>query len=538
MPPAIRRLLSPPRRRGALTALLAVGVVTIAAGWIAAGQTAGADTSVYREAVLGRAVRVSPLIEPANQAEADLAALVFSGLMRLRADGSPEPDLAERWEVTDDRLTYTFHLRGNVTWHDGAAFDAEDVAFTIARIQSESFTGPPALQAQWEDVQVFVEDATTVLVRLPEPAADFLVRATLGIVPEHLEGQMEAGEGFNARPFERSPIGTGPYRLTSFGNDRAVLRHNTSFYRGTPSITEVELRFADSEAQQLEWLRSGAVDAALLPDSLADVDALTTDRDALAVTPLVSDGLTVLYVNNQRGPLTDPRTRAALAASVDTAAAVEAAGLIHRAGTGVIPPDSWLYAASEREPRDPAALWAAAQWLRGEDGLLRRMGQPLTLELVTNGDSVRVPLAEAVAAQLREFGVVVDVVAEPAQRVVSEYLRPGNYDLAMFGWETPPDLDPYTGWHTSQIGAGNVALFSDPEADAILEAARTSLDVAERRELYALFQARFAEVGASVVVSYPAFPYAHPRRLTGFEPVLLLHPSSRFLGIEHWRLAD
>ncbi len=538
MPPAISLPSSFPR--GALTALLAVGFAIIALGWLAAGRTAGSEAGAYREAVLGRPVRINPLTEPANQAEADLSAIIFSGLMRLRADGSPEPDLAERWEVTPDQLTYTFHLRMDVTWHDGAAFDAEDVAYTIRRIQSEGFAGPVSLKAQWEGVQVFVDDASTVLIRLPEPAADFLVRATVGILPEHLAAELDRGEGFEARPFERSPIGTGPYRLDSLRGDRAVLRHNTSYFRGTPPIPELILRFADTEEQQLEWLRGGEVDAALLPETVptSSIDEVTGARDGLAATLLATDAQTVLYINNQRGVLSDPRTRAAIAASLDTEAIVRAAGIPHRPGVGVIPPGSWLYEDPEREPTDADALWTAAQWERGPDGIRARDGQPLRLELVTNGEPDRIALAEAVAAQLTEAGVNVEVVTAPAQRVVSDYLRAGNYDLAIFGWETPADPDPYTGWHTSQIAAGNVAGFSDPEADALLEAARTTLDVAERRELYALFEARFEELGASVVISYPTMTYVHPAKLAGFEPMLLVSPSARFEDVERWRLAD
>lgn len=541
MPPVLRRR---PTHRGALTALLAIGFVTIAVGWLAAGQTSGSSATTYREAVVGRALRIDPLAAPANQAEADLTALLFGGLMRLRADGSPEPNLAERWEVTDDQLTYTFHLRPSVTWHDGATFDAEDVAYTIARVQSEGFAGAPSLQAEWAGVQVFVDDASTVLIRLPEPAADFLVRATLGLLPEHLSDQIEAGDAFESRPFDRNPIGTGPYRLDSLNGDRALLRHNTSYFRGTPPIARLELRFAESEAEQLEWLESGAVDAALLPESIGttSLDGLTEGRPALTADTLPTDELTVLYFNNQRGHLADPRTRAALAASIDTTQLVEASGSSQQPGEGVIPPDSWLYQPPPEDPDAPAAtvedLWAAAFWERGASGRLTRVDEVLTLELVTNGEPARLALGEALVARLAEVGMTAQLVAAPAQRVVSDYLRTGNYDLALFGWETPADPDPYPGWHTSQLGLGNVAGFSDPEADALLEAARTTLDVAERRELYALFQARFEELGASVVISYPTMTYVRPASLAGFEPMLLVDPAQRFRDIDRWRIAD
>ncbi len=545
LPRRFQRFATAPR--GALTALLALGVAVIAVGWVAAGQPAGTAATTYREAVLGPPVRINPLVAPSNQAEADLAALIFGGLMRLRADGSPEPHLAERWELTPDQLTYTFHLRPDVTWHDGAAFDAADVAFTIARIQAEGFAGAPSLQAQWEGVQVFADDAATVLIRLPEPAADFLVRATIGILPEHLAAEMDAGEGFDARPFEREPVGTGPYRLTSLNQERAVLQRNNSYFRGTPPISRLELRFAASEAEQLEWLQSGDVDAALLAETApaGAIAALTEDDTTVSLVRLPTSDQTVLYLNNQH-ELLDARTRAALVASIDTSLLVQASATTQQPGVGVIPPDSWLYAAPAEDAGDaeddvPAGtgnLWGAALWERGADGMLRRSGVPLTLELVTNGEPIRIALAEAIAAQLTEAGVTVEVITAPAQRVVSDYLRSGAYALALFGWETPADLDPYPAWHTSQIGIGNVASFTDPEADALLEAARTTTDLGERRELYALFQARFEELGASLVVSYPTMTYVHPSALAGFTPMLLVDPTQRFQDIDRWRLAD
>jgi len=541
LPRPLQRFATAPR--GALTALLALGVAVIAVGWVAAGQPAGTEATTYREAVLGPPIRINPLVAPANQAEADLTALIFGGLMRLRADGSPESHLAERWELSADQLTYTFHLRPDVTWHDGAAFDASDVAFTIARIQAEGFTGDPALQAQWDGVQVFVDDAVTVLIRLPEPAADFLVRATVGILPEHLAAAMDAGEGFDARPFEREPIGTGPYRLTSLNQSRAILQRNSSYFRGTPPISRLELRFAASEAQQLEWLQSGAVDAALLAESApaGAIAALTEDDTSLTSVRLATSDQTVLYLNNQH-ELLDARTRAALVASIDTNLIVQASATTQHPGAGVIPPASWLYTTPAVREGGAASttgdLWTAALWGRGPDGRLQRSGVPLTLELVTNGEPIRIALAEAIAAQLTEAGVTIEVITAPAQRVVTDYLRAGAYALALFGWETPADLDPYPAWHTSQIGIGNVASFTDAEADALLEAARTTTDVGERRELYALFRSRFTELGASLVVSYPTMTYVHPTALTGFAPMLLVHPAQRFYGVDRWSIAD
>jgi peptide/nickel transport system substrate-binding protein len=108
----------------------------------------------------------------------------------------------------------------------------------------------------------------------------------------------------------------------------------------------------------------------------------------------------------------------------------------------------------------------------------------------------------------------------------------------VYGWDAGVDPDPYPGWHTTQAGnaGANVAGFEDREADALLEAARVTLDLAERRELYRLFADRFTGQAASAVLYYPQRPYVMPARLEGFTPGILFTPGSRFRDVHLWRL--
>src|SRR5262245_26145188 len=117
-----------PVRRQFLRILLGGGLAVLAANVL--GPRIDVGGTRYVEAVVGTPTRVNPVTRHANDAEDDLAALVFSGLMRVGADGHPVADLAQSWEVTPDALTYTFHLRPNVRWHDGTPFTAHDIEFT------------------------------------------------------------------------------------------------------------------------------------------------------------------------------------------------------------------------------------------------------------------------------------------------------------------------------------------------------------------------------------------------------------------------
>ena len=530
-------------RRHLLGILLVGGLALLAAGLLDVRLSIGGGR--YVEAVLGPPVRVNPLARHLNDAENDLAALVFSGLMRIEADGRPVPDLASSWESTPDALTYTFHLRRGVAWHDGVAVTARDVAFTIARIQAAGFDGAPALAAAWSDVQVSVEDPFTVLIRTPEPQADLLARAAVGILPAHLAAQMTASSRFDVAPFDRRPVGTGPYRLRSMDDRRAVLQANPRFALGAPRIATIELRFVRDADAQLAALRGSDVDAALLGEQpLAGELATLQRRRDLTATALTRSGYLALYVNNQRPPLDDLALRRALIASIDRALVLAAGGARAMPAAGVIPPASWLAPAppAAATPRLDSsrleALWGEAGWRRGADGRRVRGSVPLALELATNVDPGREAMARSVTAQLGAQGIEVTVVTMPASRLIADRLQAGNYQLALFGWDAPADPDPYPGWHSSQAGGqgGNVTGFRDAEVDALIEAARTTLDVAERREIYARFATRFADRAPALILGHPARAYVHPRRLQGAAFGLLVTPGSRFSDVFRWRL--
>ena len=185
-------------------------------------------------------------------------------------------------------------------------------------------------------------------------------------------------------------------------------------------------------------------------------------------------------------------------------------------------------------------MWLEAGWSRDDERRRVRDGRVLRLRLATNIDPFRETIAEAIAAQLIAQGVTVDIETLPAAELLAARLRPRNFDLAIFGWEPAADPDPYSGWHTSQVSLSgqNIAGFSDPIADALLERARVTLDVNVRREFYADFDARFVREAASLVLLYPVRSYVRPAALQAPDPGLLFESASRFRDIQEWRFVD
>ena len=524
------------RSRLLYLAVLVGGLLLLTAGWYVASDRLAAGGGRYVEGVVGRPRYPTPLFARDNAVDGDLSALLFAGLTRIDADGTPRPDLAERWEVTPDGQTYTFHLRAGVHWHDGAPLTSADVAFTVAAVQAPGFQGAATLAARWASVVVIVPDERTVVFRLPQPSASFPTVAALGLVPKHLLDGLGAAD-LLAAPATRSTIGSGPFRLAALDESRAVLEPNAAYHLGPPRLTRFELRFYADEAALARAIAGRQVGAALLDETPA-AEALhaVAARDDLSATPLVEGAYDILYVNNQREPLTDTALRRALAASIDRAALIppESPAL---PGDGPIVPGSWAYEAGGwSTPAQADALFIAAGWRRESGGALQRDGRPLRLELLTNDDARRVALAHAIAGQLRGRGVEVAVRSASPSDLLRDHIAPRAYDLLLFGWQTDVDPDPFGGWHTSQAASGgrNVAGFHDAEADRLLEQARRTLDGQERRDLYRRFQQRFVDLAPSVVIAYPQRLYVQPAALQGSAPAVLFEPSSRFHGVEQW----
>lgn len=514
-----------PLARGSYGVALVLGLVAVLGTALLLGRTTSSPRT-YVEGVVGRPSVVDPLLADTDT-ERDIAALVFNGLMRLGPDGLPELDLAERWDVTPDGRTYTIALRRGLTWHDGQPVTSADAVATYEAIQDPSFAGSPTLVAQWSDVRLLPVDEYTLVLHLSEPSAGFLTRLTIGLRPAH------STEGV---------VGTGPYRLVELGADEAVFERNTSYHRGSPRIGRIHLRFFDNEAGLTRALESGDLDGALLSQTAT---VAVPDGGALQAAQLTRNAFTILYLNNASPTLADPVLRQALIASIDRAQlqtlAIGERGL---PGEGVFVPASW--AAPQRAPAqrvgagDLEAMWLDAGWGLDEERRRVRDGRVLRLRLATNMDPLRETLAEAVAAQLSAQGLTIDIETLPAGELLASRLRPRDFDLAIFGWEPAADPDPYSGWHTSQVSLDgqNIAGFSDPIADALLEVARVTLDVNLRREFYENFVARFEREAASLVLFYPVRTYLRPAGLDAPDPGLLFEPASRFYGIEAWRFIE
>ncbi len=511
------------------------------------------ETSSFSEAIVGQPVLVNPLLAT-SQADRDLVALVFSGLTQLDEYGQPIPDLAKDWEVSADGLTYTFHLRDDVVWHDGEPFTAGDVAFTMSLLRDPDFPGPADLAMFWRTVETYVLDDTTVEFVLTQPLSAFPEYAGVGILPAHLLAGVPPAD-LAEDSFNLSPVGTGRLKWVFSevvdGVTTVHLAPHPDYYDAgrRVQLDEVSLRFYDEAPDAFRALGPDVqAMGGLTPDEL---NAALGSPNLSIYTARLPAYTAIIF--NQQAPSRLPffqeePVRQALTASLDREAIVERV-LPRQAVVAVSPliPGTWAYEPDIQPiPYDPALaapLLDEAGWLQ-EGPVRSREGVPLSFELLVSDRSIDQQIGETVVEQWRGLGVDARLVSVDADELLERLETPTDegrdFDAALveFSQGRLADPDPYPFWHESQAREGqNYSGLADRDISEALEIARRDPNGVRRAELYRSFQTWFVERAAAILLYNPVYHYAVSCQVEHVQLMIFVDPSDRFRSLHDWRIA-
>ena len=452
-------------------------------------------------------VNLDPRIGTEAQSE-HLDGLIFDSLVAHDAQMRIVPDLATTWE-TPDPLTYVFHLRRGVKFHDGRAFTSADVKFTFDSLLSGAIQSPK--RGAFLDVKsVDAPDDATVVFHLREPYASFLwnlVRQGFGIVP--------AGSGSE---LARNPIGTGPFRVASISADEEVmLERNPDYFGDAPKINRVRFRIVPEAIVRALELRKGTAD-------IGGVNSLTPDMVlALAKRPhmLVEEqpGTVLAYVafNFDDPILAHRQVRQALAYATDRGTLIQY--LLRgqaRPASSLLPPNHWAYEPNVQQyPYDPGRaqiLLDAAGYTRGADGVRIH----LTLKTSTE-ESVRL-LVEALADQWSKIGVALELRPLENATFLSDIGR-GSFQLYTLRWlgaNNDPDIFDLV-FNSKRIppDGANRGHYHNPALDVLIDQERIELDPAKRKAIVSEIQKLVAVDEPYINLWYYDNVCVHRDRVTG-----------------------
>lgn len=506
-----------------------------------------------REGLVGPARFVNPVLTMSD-ADRDLTALVYSGLTRALPDGTVIPDLASRYQISEDGTTYTFALRPDATFHDGTKLTSADVLFTVQLAQNPAIKS--SHRADWEGVVASAPDSHTVVFKLPHAYAPFIENTSMGILPHQLWKDVTPEEF----PFSRlntRPVGSGPFVVANVDTDStgSVTRYSLEPFGGNvlgkPYLRTITFIFYPNEGAMLKGFAAGEIDAVagVTPDELKDIKR--TDIRILTVPlPRVFG----VFFNQGHAPaLADASARAALDAAIDRERLVNMvlkgygkpldgpipAGVLDASVTveQSVATSTVSTAYTQDSVEAARAILSKGGWtFDASAGAWMKNKQQLTFTLATADAPELVATANAVATAWKQAGIKVTVQVYPLSEFNTTVLRPRSYDAVLFGEVVGRELDLFAFWHSSQRNDPglNLALYANAKVDTLLSQARATTNEKDREKLYAQFTDLLVKDQPAIFLYSPDFVYVVPKSLKGISLGALTTPADRFLGAYRW----
>lgn len=435
---------------------------------------------------------LNPLLSSHDALGKTISDLIYEGLLRRDNETwEMKPCLAESYEISDDKLTFTFKLREDVKFSDGLPFTSADVKFTFDILMNPTTDSMP-LRNYFANVDR-CEALDDYTVRFACKGPYFKTLISLGedlkILPTHIFSEGD----FNKHPNNRKPIGTGPFVFQTWDTaQQVILLRNESYWGTKPHVLKRLYKIIIEDNAALQVLQRGELDLMVLT---ADqwVDQANTPEFKAKFNKLTYYTPNHGYIgwNMRRPQFSDKRVRQAMTMLLDRETILDT--IYHGLGaqvTNCFFVNSIEYNKELKpwpfDPQRAKAQLEAAGWVdRNGTGIRQKDGQPFRFEfLVPSGSPETEAIATVFKEELKKAGVQMDIrLLEWA--TFAETVQNLNFDAMIMGWQLDPEQDPYQIWHSSQAKNGsNYPGFSNLEVDKIIEEARKEFDQEKRAQMY------------------------------------------------------
>jgi peptide/nickel transport system substrate-binding protein len=488
----------------------------------------------FIESSIGDARRLNPVIAN-DSASGAINDQVFNGLVKYDKDIRLVGDLAERWDVSNGGKTITFHLRKGVKWHDGVEFTADDCLFTYKKFIDPKVVTP--YSSSYVNIRrAEVVDKYTFRVIYKEPFSPALESWSMGIIPKHLLD----GKDINTDPFNRHPIGTGPYKFKEWiAGQKIVLVANDDYFEGRPNIDRFIYRIIPDSSTMFQELLSGGVDMmGLTPLQYLRKSETRRINENYRKFRYPANGYTYMGYNLTNPLFSDVKVRQALSYAIDRQSIIN--GILLGLGepcTGPFSYVSWAYnPRARRYPHDPdraKQMLAEEGWKPGvRNGILEKDGKQFRFTILTNqGNNERIRTAEIIQQDLKSVGIEVNIRVMEWQAFL-EQIDKRSFDAMILGWNMGRDPDLYDIWHSSMTKKGeyNFIGYKNAEVDRLLVEGRRTFDIEKRKRIYYRIHAILAEEQPYAFLYVPdALPIVH-KRFKGIK----VEPLGIMYNFIHW----
>lgn len=419
---------------------------------------------------------------------------IFESLIeRDRKTLQMKPMIAERWEISNDHITYTFHLRRGILFHDLSPLTAKDVLFSFNTMMSDKIPNAHR-KVYFKDVaSLSAPNDYTVIFRMKRPYAMALEHlGGFEILPQHIYSK---GDFMKDERNLRGPVGSGPYKFQEWlTGQRVTLARFDAYWGEKPAIQNLEFTIIKNDAVALQSLKKGDVDSYNLRPIqwTRQTSSEKFERDFYKIKYLATSYRYIGY-NMRKAPLNDRRVRTAFAHLMDLERVRKTIleGLAE-VTTGPFLPQSLQYNKNlkpiEYNPQKALALLKDVGFTPNQNGLLAKGGTPLEIELMfPAGGGFADQFVSVIKEDFAKVGITLTLRKLEFQTMLTK-INERDFQAVMLGWSSGIESDPYQLWHTSQKDKGhNFTGFGNAQSDALIEKARLTFDAAKRNALYHRF---------------------------------------------------
>lgn len=463
---------------------------------------------------------------------------IFGGLVTLGLDLSVKPDIAEKWDVSADRKTYTFHLRDNAVFHNGRKVTAQDFKYSFERAADPKNNSPTVTlyldeiaglkdkyNGKASDISgVKVIDEKTIEIRLIEPVDFFLAELTYPVAYVVDKEQVDK----DPRNWTKKPNGTGPFRLKEFTPaDKIVLVKNDRYHLGAPKLDEVVFTLAGGSIltrYENDELHIGGVPA-------VELEAVKNGSSPLSKEYHPSPRMSVGYMafNMRKAPFDDLKVRQAMAMAIDrdNINTVLLYGT-QRVADGILPPEMPGYSEKASSYKyDPQK----AKQLLAESRYGGKMPRIILTYAGAGGDAP--DILQAITAGWKEtLGIDVELQASDYAAYLRE-LRKGTFQMFDAGWAADyPDPEDFLDKLFASDSIQNEQGYKNADVDVLLKQARTEGDKTKRYGLYQLAEQKILDDAAVIPTFWPVEHTLVKSCVKNWPDISMTVPKYRFLEIK------
>ncbi|ENY8962181.1 ABC transporter substrate-binding protein [Clostridioides difficile] len=457
----------------------------------------------------------NPLLSDTTYDDAVIS-LTYNSLLKFDEKLNPQPDLAESYKISDDKLSITFKIKDGVKWNDGKTLTAEDVAFTFTSIADKDYQG-----ARYGDVEklvgaseykerkadgikgIEVIDNNTIKFTFKEVYSPALTNiGGMGIIPKHVWSEVPVSQWKEQKDLLTKPVGSGPYKVASFTEGQDVqLESFDEYFNGKPKTKKFIFKVSNEDTTQVELL-DGTVDVADV-SNLKKKDLEEIKSEGMNIKSYSNNMIQYMGLNLREKKFQDKNVRQAFMYALDRKSLVDK--LLEGNGEVVntpMLPSSWPYPEASKLNDYKYSVEKAKELLKkagyedkNNDGIVEdKEGNKLTAKLsYPTGNKLREQTAPIIQESFKQIGVQVELEGLEFSALMDKVVANHDFDLYLMGNNLAVDPDPTPYWKSSSasdekgVSAWNISSFKNEEADKLMDEGLKVFDQKERKKIYENF---------------------------------------------------